>query len=177
VALSLDEDTGAQRPPSGGPEAAAAGPPVPAAPEPRVDVAEVERLLREVAAALRHRGRRALGGLGITPPQYDALIQIARGGELAMGELCGRLHLASSTVTDVIARMERGGLVQRFRDPEDRRVVRLRLTPRGRQVIEEVTRTRVAYLRTILLRLPEEEQLRLWAAIRLLHREMTAVTD
>ena len=134
---------------------------------------ELERLLREIAATVRQRGRRALAGLGITPPQFDALVQLKRCGELTMGDLCARLHLASSTVTDLIDRMERGGLAQRFRDEADRRVIRLRPTPRGLAVIEEVLRTRAAYLGEILGRLPEEGRGQIVGALRLLHHEVT----
>lgn len=134
---------------------------------------ELERLLREIAATVRQRGRRALAGLGITPPQFDALIQLKRGGEMTMGDLCARLHLASSTVTDLIDRMERGGLAQRCRDATDRRVVRLRATQRGLDVIESVLRTRAAYLGDILGRLPEEGRLQIAGALRLLHHEVT----
>ena len=138
-----------------------------------VEVEDLERVLREVAATVRQRGRRALSALGITPPQFDALIQLKRGGEMTMGDLCARLHLASSTVTDLIDRMERAGLAQRFRDETDRRVVRLRATKRGLEVIEEVLRTRAAYLGEILGRLPEEGRRHIASALRLLHGEMT----
>ncbi len=157
----------AQREDAGSPVRAAA--PLSVTPE----FEELERLLREIAATVRQRGRRALAGLGITPPQFDALVQLKRGGEMTMGDLCARLHLASSTVTDLIDRMERGGLAQRFRDEADRRVIRLRATPRGLKVIEEVLRTRAAYLGEILGRLPDQGREQIAGALRLLHHEVT----
>jgi len=156
---------GGAGPASGPPEAVGAD---------EAGTAELERLLREVAATIRHRGRRALAGLGITLPQFDALNQLKRGGEMTMGELCDRLQLASSTVTDLIDRMERAELVRRCRCDADRRVVRLQISGRGMAVIDEVLRTRAEYLATVLGRLSRREHKQVAAAIRLLHAHVTA---
>lgn len=133
---------------------------------------EVERLLREVALIMRQRGRMHLSSFGITPPQFDALLELVRHGDMAMGDLCDRLSLASSTVTDLIDRMERSGFVQRSRDPLDRRVVRLQVLARGEAVIEGVLRTREAYLATVLAQMSPEEQQQVEHAVRLLHDHM-----
>ena len=135
---------------------------------------EMERLLREVAGTIRHRGRRTLGELGVTAPQFDALHQLKRHGEMTMGELCEKLQLASSTVTDLVARMERAGLVRRRRDAEDRRVVHLRSTERGARVIEDVMRTRVHYVGCVLSHLSPEQRVQVADAVRLLHAQVTA---
>ncbi len=138
-----------------------------------VPAAEVERLLREVALILRQRGRQHLSSFDITPPQFDALVELVRDGDMTMGELCNRLSLASSTVTDLIDRMERSGFVRRIRDTGDRRVVRLRVLERGRAVIDAVLRTRSAYLETVLKQMAPEAQRRVAQAVRLLHDHMT----
>jgi len=49
-------------------------------------------------------------------------------------EIASRTQLSCSTLTDMLARMERGGLIERSRDDEDGRVVRVRLTPLGRSI-------------------------------------------
>jgi DNA-binding MarR family transcriptional regulator len=90
-----------------------------------------------------------------------------------MGELCQQLFLASSTVTDLIDRMEKNELVQRVRDPEDRRVVRLVVRDRGRRVYDEVMRERQHYLRCILDRIPPGDRERLAAALSQVHELMT----
>lgn len=136
-------------------------------------VAEVERLLREVALIMRQRGRQHLSGFDLTPPQFDALVELVRGGEMTMGELCNRLSLASSTVTDLIDRMERSGFVQRVRDTNDRRVVRLQVLERGSEIIQGVLRTRAAYLGSVLSQMPQDAQGRVAEAIGLLHDHMT----
>jgi len=134
---------------------------------------EVERLVREVALIMRQRGRQHLSSFDLTPPQFDALVELVRGGEMTMGELCNQLSLASSTVTDLIDRMERSGFVQRVRDTTDRRVVRLQVQQRGSDIIEGVLRTRASYLESVLRQMSAEAQGRVAEAVRLLHDHMT----
>jgi DNA-binding MarR family transcriptional regulator len=59
-------------------------------------------------------------------------------GDLSLSELSGRIRAQNSTVTGIIDRMEREGLVTRERSKEDRRVVYIRLTTKGRKLAEEI---------------------------------------
>ena len=63
-----------------------------------------------------------------------------------MGELCCRLFLASSTVTDLVDRMERLNYVRRVRDENDRRVIRLEILDEGRDIIKKVMQDRMEFL-------------------------------
>jgi DNA-binding MarR family transcriptional regulator len=143
-----------------------------AAPEGTEANQEMERLLREIARCVRRQGRRALGAMGITGPQFDALNQL-RCSAMTMGELCERLEVASSTLTDLVDRMERAGLVRRCRVETDKRVVRLHISDRGRAVIENVLEVRAAYVGTVLERLPADRRAGVEEAVRLLHVEVT----
>jgi len=53
---------------------------------------------------------------------------------LAPGEIARRLGLATPTVTRAATRMEAAGLLRREPHPSDRRLIRLRLTERGRSL-------------------------------------------
>ncbi|HHY68200.1 MAG TPA: MarR family transcriptional regulator, partial [Alicyclobacillus sp.] len=53
----------------------------------------------------------------------------------------------------LVDRLERHGLVERLRDPIDRRVVRLRVLDRGLAMIEQVLEARRDYLRGVLARM------------------------
>jgi DNA-binding MarR family transcriptional regulator len=121
-------------------------------------VAEIEDLLRSVGTILRKRGRDILAGFDITPPQFDALLVLREYGELTMGELCAKMFLACSTATDLIDRMERNDLIARVRDPQDRRVIRLKVLEKGARVIEEVLEARRQYLASILAEVSEAQR-------------------
>ena len=69
---------------------------------------------------------------GISLAWYDALVHLEDAPEgLGMTELANRILFSKSGLTRVIDRMEAAGLVRRERPPEDRRVVRVLLTPTG----------------------------------------------
>lgn len=73
-----------------------------------------------------------LAPLGLTYPQYLVLLVLWESDDLAVKDLGGRLALDSGTLTPLLKRMEGQGLVARARDAEDERVVRVRLTAKGR---------------------------------------------
>ncbi len=136
-------------------------------------VAEIEELLRNVGTMLKKRGRDIVSNFDITPPQLDALLVLREFGELTMGELCGRMFLACSTATDLIDRMERNGLIERVRDTNDRRVIRLRVLDKGSVVIGEVLEARRLYLSTILTEVDVPDKERLIQSLEQLNYLMT----
>lgn len=122
----------------------------------REHVDKLEYLLREISAIIKRRGREILSDYPLTPPQFNALLALRHMGNPTMSQLCDHLALASSTVTDLVDRMERSELVERIRDSEDRRVIRLRVTPRGQEVFEAVISHRRLYLAGVLENLNEQ---------------------
>ena len=69
--------------------------------------------------------------LGLTYPQYLAMLVLWEGDGLAVSALGERLALDSGTLTPLLKRLEALGLVQRLRDSSDERRVLLRLTAEG----------------------------------------------
>lgn len=136
-------------------------------------VSEIEELLRNVGTILKKRGRDILSNFDITPPQLDALLVLREFGELTMGELCQKMFLACSTATDLIDRMERNGLIERVRDTADRRVIRLKVLPKGSSVIDEVLEARRGYLATILAEIDVADKERLIQSLEQLNYLMT----
>ncbi len=73
-----------------------------------------------------------LDELGLTYPQYLAMVLLWEQNDQTVGSLGEKLFLESSTLTPVLKRLEALGHVKRTRDPVDERQVRVRLTERGR---------------------------------------------
>lgn len=85
--------------------------------------------------------RAQLGKVGLTYPQYLAMLVLWERGPQTVKGLADRLALDSSTLTPLLKRLEAAGLVQRERDSRDERVVRVSLTPAGeglRQPVAEI---------------------------------------
>lgn len=88
---------------------------------------------------------------GLTPQQHQALLVIrASPGEKAtVGRLAERLRLRHHSAVELAKRLELGGVISRESDPDDRRVVVLRLTDIGEGKLETLTRIHRAELRQI----------------------------
>ncbi|MFC4950479.1 MarR family winged helix-turn-helix transcriptional regulator [Pseudonocardia sp. GCM10023141] len=83
---------------------------------------------------------RALQRHGLSPSEYRALcrLEAAAGGELRMQELAAEIGLNQSSVSRLVARLERDGLTRRDLCPDDRRGVYTVITDRGRERRAEV---------------------------------------
>ena len=73
-----------------------------------------------------------LDPLGLTYPQYLVMVALWAADKQTVGALGEKLLLESSTLTPLLKRLEAMGLVQRKRDAEDERVVRVSLTEKGK---------------------------------------------
>ena len=76
--------------------------------------------------------RSALAALGLTYPQYIAMVALWTQDDVTVRGLGKMLTLDSATLTPLLKRLEVAGLVSRTRDPADERQVRIRLTDAGR---------------------------------------------
>ena len=88
---------------------------------------------------------------------------------MTIGDLSTKMYLAFSTTTDLVDRMEKNELVQRVRDENDRRVVRIHLLSEGERIIQEVIVKRQDYLRDITVEFNEEEFEQLSRNLQKLH--------
>lgn len=113
-------------------------------------VAVIEKSLRMVADIVKQKGREILNEFPITPPQFIALQWLHEYGDMTIGELSSKMYLACSTTTDLIDRMEKNELVERVKDTNDRRVVRIHLLSKGKKIIREVIQQRQVYLQNVL---------------------------
>lgn len=136
------------------------------------DVYEIERELRYISSILKQKGREILASFPITPPQFEALYCLKEYGDMTIGELSNKMFLAFSTTTDLIDRMEGNELVERVRDTNDRRVVRIHLQDKGRSIIKDVLIARRKYLASILHHFSEEDVRDLARTLEVLHNEM-----
>ena len=72
--------------------------------------------------------------LGLTYPQYLAMLVLWEKDGLMVSELGERLYLDSGTLTPLLKRMEATGLIARIRDLQDERRVHINLTAAGRKL-------------------------------------------
>lgn len=80
-----------------------------------------------------------LDALGLTYPQYLAMVALWDEDGQTVGGLGEKLFLESSTLTPLLKRLEGAGYIRRERSREDERVVLLRLTEEGKRLRERAT--------------------------------------
>ena len=78
--------------------------------------------------------RPLLAPLGLTHPQYLAMLALWQYGPISLTELAGHLHLDPATASPLVRRLEAMGLLRRERDPVDERALLLVLTDKGREL-------------------------------------------
>jgi DNA-binding MarR family transcriptional regulator len=91
-------------------------------------------LLWRVDHALQRRSKRTALELGLTGPQRLVLCILGRFPGLPAGRLAALLHVHPSTLTGVLQRLERAGVIKRRADPRDGRRALFGLTERGREL-------------------------------------------
>ncbi|PTS89368.1 MULTISPECIES: MarR family winged helix-turn-helix transcriptional regulator [unclassified Caulobacter] len=129
---------------------------------------EALRLDRQLCFALYGAANRMqrlyrplLDALGLTYPQYLAMLALWEQSPRSVGALGEALDLDSSTLTPLLKRLEAAGLVSRTRDPQDERRVIVTLTDAG------------AALRDRALTVPEQ----IFCQVGLPLDELTALRD
>lgn len=135
-------------------------------------VANIEKDLRYISGIIKQKGREMLSTYTITPPQFIALQWLFEDGDMTIGDLSNKMYLACSTTTDLIDRMEKNSLVERVKNPNDRRVVRIHLLEEGKRIIDEVIKKRQIYLEEVLMDFSAEEIQLLQKSLTKLHQEM-----
>ena len=81
-----------------------------------------------------------LASFGVTPGQYGVLSCLWARGSATPKELAQELRMENSTVSGVLDRMQKRGLIDRILDPNDRRSLRVEATPKGMEIKEGVLR-------------------------------------
>jgi DNA-binding MarR family transcriptional regulator len=99
------------------------------------------------AYAIMHKEcDRALSDRKLTVPQASVIGLLGRAGQpLPVTKLARLLTQESQSATSLVDRMCAGGLVERVRDPHDRRVVLVRLTSKGQQMYAILRETAPAF--------------------------------
>jgi DNA-binding MarR family transcriptional regulator len=95
-------------------------------------------LVKQLELAVRSRLDEVLRPVSVTPLQYTALTVLERRSDLSTAELARNAFVTDQSAADMVGVLEDRGLVLRHPDPADRRRRVLRLTARGRDLLDGV---------------------------------------
>jgi DNA-binding MarR family transcriptional regulator len=133
--------------------------------------------VRALVEALSQSARTIESKTGVSNAQLFLLQQIAAESGLSVNALAARAMTHQSTVSIVLSRLERRGLVERVDSAVDRRSVILRLTPAGRRLLRKAPAPATSEMLEALERLTAEELRALRRGIGALGRELGFSSD
>ncbi len=128
----------------------------------------ISETLLEALDGLRRleAGRHPLRNVPLSPPLLALLAQIIRSPGAHCREIAAALGVTAPTVSVAVRRLEAAGFVERRPDPDDRRVVRLFPTGKGRALHRQVQGFRRKKVNRLLAGLSPEERATLCALLQ-----------
>ena len=94
-------------------------------------------LVKQLELSVRARLDELMRPVGLTALQYTALTVLERHGDISSAQLARNSFVTAQTMADMVLILEDRGLIERHRDPHDKRRLLIGLTPEGRAILEE----------------------------------------
>jgi MarR family 2-MHQ and catechol resistance regulon transcriptional repressor len=98
---------------------------------------------------------------GLTQPQFSVLEALGHLGSLTIGEIGKKMLVTGGCMTVIVDNLERDGIVERIRSTEDRRVIKVGLKAKGKELFETIFRQHAARITQLAAVLTEAEQVHL----------------
>ncbi|MFE0020006.1 MarR family winged helix-turn-helix transcriptional regulator [Amycolatopsis sp. NPDC059021] len=128
-------------------------------------VADLAHELRPLFFRLYYVIRRQTPQLTLTLTQGSVMRELVEGGPRRMSALAELEGVRMPSMTDVVRRLERMGIVSRAPDPADGRAVLVEVTDEGMRFYEELRAAREEFLRERLIELTDAERAAIEAAL------------
>lgn len=94
---------------------------------------------------------------GLSEGRLQILTRLRHYGDRPLGELADDIRVTPRNVTGLVDHLERDGLVERVPDPADRRSVRARLTSKGRDLVDSLSRESLDRALSLTEGIPQEQ--------------------
>jgi DNA-binding MarR family transcriptional regulator len=133
--------------------------------------------LNDLHKVLRRATTRATGRPPLPEAQVEVLQLVRRVPGISVKTVAERLGTAANTVSTLVGALTEAGYLERTRDPENRRVVRLRLTAAAYERIADYAGRRSELLLGALARLDPADRAAVLAAAMPLRRLVDVLTD
>lgn len=131
-------------------------------------------LLNDIARLMRKRFDVRARRIGVTRAQWHTLSVLKRNEGCNQGMLADLLEVEPITVGRMIDRLEDAGLVERRRDPADRRVWRIHLTEKAQPILIELRAIADTMIDEVMEGVDPQDRIRMHAALRALRTNLLA---
>jgi len=133
-------------------------------------------LVHEVARMMRRRFEEEASVHGFTLPQWRALAEIFRNEGIAQVGLAAALDVDQMTVSGIVSRLEKRGLIDRYPDPNDSRAKLAKLTPAGRELVTRAKNVGRALYENALDGISLADREKMAAQLRLIRDNLNSMT-
>jgi DNA-binding MarR family transcriptional regulator len=130
-------------------------------------------LMKRIMLSVVHQVDRRLDVHELTSAQWGPLMRLRTTGGSTVAELARWLQVDAGAMTRLLDRLEKKGLCKRVRSTEDRRVVKVELTPEGTAAIQEVPAVLAEVMNAHLAGFSKTE----WQALKTYLQRMLATGD
>ncbi len=128
-------------------------------PVPLTEFAEqLSRLMPEIARGTLRREAFELSSGHITLPQFFILNMLDRQEELRMTDIARSLGVTTAAATGIVDRLVKSSYVQRVYDSDDRRIIKIRLSPKGRELVQRVNKSKRQNIIEVFGKIPSEDR-------------------
>nr|WP_318539289.1 MarR family transcriptional regulator [Terribacillus saccharophilus] len=99
---------------------------------------ELGLLLSRTYLSLKRETSRMLQEFELTPEQFSLIAELDKQDNITQKELADLTEREQTTVTKIVDKLVKKGLVTRGHDPHDRRAIRLQITAEGRELVKDI---------------------------------------
>lgn len=107
-----------------------------------------------------------INSYGVTPSQFGVLEALYHLGDMTIGKLGDKILVTGGNMTVILDNLEKNGYLERVKNNKDRRSNYIRLTDKGKQLIETVFPNHTKLIHNIFSVLSEEEQIVLGSLLK-----------
>jgi MarR family transcriptional regulator, transcriptional regulator for hemolysin len=134
-------------------------------------------LIHDVARLRRHAFDEHAKPMGVTRSQFWVLSHLGRHADDGMNqsEIAAALEVGKVALGGLVDRLEASGHIRREPSADDRRVNRIRLTPKGRRTLKSMHRMRPLLDESVLRDVPEHTRVQLTAGLRAMRSNLVAM--
>lgn len=115
-------------------------------------------VMPEVIRGLWKREINELTNGTLTPPQIFTLIYLNKMTELRMTDVARYLSVTTAAATGIADRLVKADYVSRVYDPADRRIIRVRLTGKGQELVKKLLVHKVARIKEVFSKLSAKDR-------------------
>ena len=125
---------------------------------PKPQKQDFTQLFRQIQVMFSRYYANILGKRDLTLPQYTLLSVLLQGGPMPMSEAGSKLHISKPAVTHLTDQLERKKYLTRQAHPHDRRVITLKILPKGERKAKETQSDILKIMLKVLDHFNEDEQ-------------------